>query len=163
MKQQNRYTNDQRNIWLHHDFPRVDADPHVLDFPLFIESDGTVDIFGMMGPILSALRDGQTIMIDEFGSHLHPMLTRWIVGLFSTKINDMGAQLVVNTHDLTLMDPELLRRDQIWFTNKNRLDGSSELYSLSDFKNVRKNSDFQKAYLYGRFDAVPMIIGRRSD
>lgn len=154
---------DQRNIWLHHDFPSADADPHVLDFPLFIESDGTVDIFGMMGPILSALRDGQTIMIDEFGSHLHPMLTRWIVGLFSTKINDMGAQLVVNTHDLTLMDPELLRRDQIWFTNKNRLDGSSELYSLSDFKNVRKNSDFQKAYLYGRFDAVPMIIGRRSD
>lgn len=137
-----------------------DEDVEDLAFPISMESNGTVEMFSIMGPISSALKYGGTVMVDGFGSDLHPLLTRWLVGLFNTEANTNGAQLIVNTHDISLMDiRELFRRDQIWFTSKDRRNGVSTLYSLADVKGVRKGSDIRDDYLMGRFSAIPSVIG----
>ena len=146
-----------------HQFKDVDVDKELMAFPINIESNGTVEMFALMGPIAKALDEGRTVFIDEFGADLHPMLTRWIVGLFNTDANENGAQLIVNTHDISLMDiRDLFRRDQIWFSNKDRRNGSCEIYSLSDFKGVLKDSDIRQEYLMGRYDALPWMIERHS-
>ena len=143
---------------MRHDFPNADVDESLHYFPYSIESRGTLQMFSMMGPVIEALRSGGVVLFDEFGSSLHTNISRWIVGQFSASSNPRGAQLLVNTHDLMLMDTEMLfRRDQIYFTNKDRGTGAAELYSLSDFKGVRKDLDVLKSYLSGRFDALPDI------
>lgn len=148
------------DIRMIHDYPDADRGMVERGLSILSESNGTIEMFSMMGPIGMALRKGGTIFIDEFGTDLHPMLSRWLVQLFNTCENDNGAQLIVNTHNLELMDiTNLLRRDQIWFTNKDRRTGSSTLYSLIDFKGVRKGSNVRGDYLVGRFDAVPKIVG----
>lgn len=149
-----------KDMSMRHDFEGTDVDPSMLSFPLEIESAGTRSMFGLMGPLVDSLMNGKTIVIDELGAHLHPLITRWIVAQFSGDSNPSGAQLIANTHDLSLLDMDLLRRDQIWFVNRDVRAGASELYSLSDFNGVRKNSDIRKAYLFGRFDAVPNIRSR---
>ena len=149
-----------RDISPIHDFTDHDGD-ECLAFPLRIESAGTRDMFGLMGPLVDALVNGKVILIDEFGSCLHPLITRWIVSQFRGRSNPNGAQLIASTHDIGLMDvKELVRRDQVWFTNKDGETGVSELYSLSDFKGVRKGSDVMRAYLLGRFDAIPSVRAR---
>ncbi len=149
-------------IQLIHSFKDADVDQKMLSFPLDIESSGTVEMFSLMGPVAKALKEGRTLIIDEFGVNLHPLLNRWIVGLFNYTSNDNGAQLIVNTHDLCLMDiEEVFRRDQIWLTNKCRDTGACDLYSLADIKGVRKTTDVRKEYLLGRYDALPMIVGVR--
>ena len=126
-----------------------------------LESAGTNCMFGLTGPLIDALENGKVLVMDELGAHLHPMLTRWIVRQFSSEYNPNGAQLIANTHDISLMDiEELLRRDQIWFVNKSRMDGASELYCLLDFDGVRKNTDVMRRYLDGRFNAVPAVRHR---
>ncbi len=145
-----------------HSFDEADVDEGMLSFPFDIESSGTLELFAVMGPIAAALKDGGTVLIDEFGSDLHPMLTRWVVDLFNNEENDNGAQLLVNTHDMGLMDVDgFMRRDEIWFTRKDRRRGSCSLFSLSDFKGVRKGSDVRKDYLWGRYDGVPVVVGVR--
>lgn len=125
------------------------------------ESVGTRYMFGIMGPLVDSLVNGRILFIDEFGSHLHPLLTRWLIGQFSKKNNPNNAQLIVITHDVGLIDTrELVRRDQIFFTDKNRGDGSSTLYSLSDFKGTRKDDQVLRAYLMGRYDAIPLVSSR---
>ncbi len=146
-----------------HQFDEADVDKGLMSFPIRIESNGTIEMFALMGPIAKALDEGRVVFIDEFGSDLHPSLTRWIVNLFNTSSNDNGAQLLINTHDISLMDIKgLYRRDQIWFCNKDRKTGSSEIYSLADFKGVLKNSDIRQDYLLGRYDALPWIIERHA-
>ena len=139
-----------------------DIPPELRWLPLEKESEGTKNMIRILGPIIRALKNGGTIVVDEFGSSLHPVLARHILELFGSEANIGGAQLIVNSHDLDLMDIEsLFRRDQIYFVNKGRDTGASELYSLSDFKGVRKDMDVKKAYLLGRFDAIPNIISDR--
>lgn len=146
------------DIRLVHKF--LDEGVNDLAFPISMESNGTIEMFSIMGPISYALKHGGTVVVDEFGSDLHPLLTRWIVGLFNTEANTNGAQLIVNTHDISLMDiRELFRRDQIWFTSKDRRNGVASLYSLSDVKGVKKKSDIRDDYLLGRFSAIPRVIG----
>ncbi len=145
-------------IQLIHSFKGADVDRKMLSFPLDIESAGTVEMFSLMGPVAKALKEGCTLIIDEFGVNLHPLLNRWIVGLFNYASNNNGAQLIVNTHDLCLMDiEEVFRRDQIWLTSKCRDTGACDVYSLSDIKGVRKSTDVRKEYLMGRYDALPRI------
>ena len=145
---------------MRHDFPDADVGDAYRSFPWYMESRGTLQMFSMMGPIIKALRDGGVVFFDEFGSSLHTAISRWIIGQFSAPSNPNGAQLIINTHDLMLMDTELLfRRDQIYFTDKDRKSGAAELYALSDFKGVRKDMDVLKSYLSGRFDALPDIDG----
>jgi len=120
------------------------------------ESDGTQAYFGLLGPITSALDDGDTLLVDELDSSLHPLLALKIVRIFNDpKLNPRGAQLIFNTHDTNLLDNSILRRDQIWFTEKGS-DGSTHLYPLTDFK-PRKHENFERGYLQGRYGAIPFV------
>lgn len=150
-----------RDIFLKHDLSVDGVGEDSTIFPIDIESSGTKAMFGLMGPLVDVLLNGRVLVIDEFGSNLHPLISRWIVGQFSNGSNPNHAQLIANTHDIGLMDTDsLVRRDQVWFANKDRVSGASDLYSLSDFKDVRKVKSIGKAYLAGRFDAVPVIRAR---
>jgi hypothetical protein len=133
----------------------VDNDESI-PFPLSDESLGTRRMLTIAVPLLIALERGNTLVIDEIDSSLHPVLVRKLVKMFSNpKLNLHGAQLVFNTHDVTLLDNSLLRRDQIWFTEK-APDGATHLYSLQEFK-PRKTEAFSKNYLQGRYGAIPII------
>lgn len=120
------------------------------------ESNGTQRFFALANPILSALDDGDLLVIDELDCSIHPMLTRKIVELFlSEEHNKNGAQLVFVTHDSSLLDAKMLRRDQVWFAEKKE-NGSSEFFSLADFEvPPRKNEAFERRYLEGRYGGVP--------
>jgi AAA15 family ATPase/GTPase len=128
-------------------------------FRLDEESDGTIKMYAFAGKIISALERGFTIIADELDNSLHPLISEYILNLFSVpETNPGNAQLIAATHDTTLLNPEILRRDQIWFVQKNTL-GATTLFSLDEFnKNeVRKNTPFGKWYLDGRFGAIPLI------
>ena len=147
--------------FLRHDFEGDGIDVGGRTFPMCLESDGTKLIFGFLNPLIDAFEGGKVVVIDDLGSHLHPMITHWMVRQFADGSNPNGAQLVASTHDISLMDTDdLLRRDQIWFVNKDRMTGASELYCLSDFDGVRKDTDVMKAYIFGRYDAVPAVRHR---
>ena len=120
------------------------------------ESRGTQRFFALAGPILDALDRGQLVVLDEFECSMHPLLSRKIVEFFqSPSANPKGAQLVFATHNSSLMSQTLMRRDQIWFTEKNEM-GATQLFSLYDFENrPRADSAFEKNYFAGRFGAVP--------
>jgi AAA15 family ATPase/GTPase len=120
------------------------------------ESEGTLAYFSILGPLLDGLRDGKVLMIDELESSLHPALARELVRLFnSPKLNPNGAQIIFATHSTNLLDLDLLRRDQIWFTEKSR-DGATKLYPLSDYQ-PRTNQNIEAGYLGGRFGAIPFL------
>lgn len=121
------------------------------------ESLGTSTLF-ILGPkILQALDNGTPLFVDELDSSFHSFISDFIIKMFtSQKINPKNAQLVIVTHDVTLMDEEHIRRDQVWFTQKNN-EGISELFSLSDFDGVREDTPFAKWYLASKFGAVPTI------
>lgn len=127
--------------------------------PFQMESDGTQLYFAYCPAIMKALKTGRTIVIDEIDNGLHPMLVRQLVELFNNpESNQNGAQLIFNTHDIDLLDLDLLRRDQIYFVEKNNRTGESDLYSLSDFS-PRKTEKVQKGYMLGRYGAIPNIGG----
>ncbi len=147
-----------KSIRLMHSYNGTALKGKKIAFEMDKESAGTISMFGIMGPLSDALMNGRTLIVDEFGAHLHPILTRWLISQLSDGNNPNGAQLIVMTHDLGLMDTDhLLRRDQIFFTDKNRDDGSSSLYCLSDFRGVRKDEKILKSYMLGRYDAIPDV------
>ncbi|MFA9391264.1 MAG: ATP/GTP-binding protein [Prolixibacteraceae bacterium] len=121
------------------------------------ESDGTQKFFNYSGVIINVLGNGGTLVLDEFDARLHPMLTKKIVEMFnSPTINKNGAQLVFVTHDTNLLDNSLLRRDQIYFTEKNKMQ-ETVLYSLADFKGVRNDASYEKDYINGKYGAIPFL------
>ena len=125
-------------------------------FDLSQESDGTVKLFHISGPIFDALNRGSVLFIDEFEARLHTLLTRALVSLFNSKdTNPKHAQLIFATHDANLLSNELFRRDQIWFVEKDE-DGATHLYSLAELK-VRKDNNFENDYLSGRYGGIPVI------
>jgi len=120
------------------------------------ESKGTQCFFNLLGPWVQTVAEGITVFIDEIDASLHPLLVRELIEVIqNTAISKKGAQLVFATHDTTLLDPELFRRDQIWFTEKDEY-GSTHVYPLSDYK-LRKAEAMQKGYLSGRYGAIPII------
>lgn len=120
------------------------------------ESDGTQQMFALSAPFIDTLENGKVLFIDEIDSSLHPLLCQYLISLFNSKEkNSKNAQLIFTTHDISLLKEELLRRDQIYFTDKNKI-GATELFSLSDISE-RKGVDFAKRYLEGRYDALPYI------
>lgn len=126
------------------------------------ESKGTQNFYGLVGPVLDALERGAVLVVDELDSSLHPLLCKHIVGLFHDKdINKLGAQLVFSTHDATLLDRDLMRRDQIWFVEKDR-DQQTHLYPLTDFS-PRKNESLDRGYLVGRYGAIPFLENFKFD
>ncbi len=120
------------------------------------ESEGTLAFFGLLGPVLRATNSGGTICVDELDASLHPLLALEVVRLFNDpKLNPRGAQIIFTTHDTNILDRASLRRDQIWFTEKDA-EGGTHLYPLTDFK-PRKNENLERGYLQGRYGAVPFI------
>jgi len=121
------------------------------------ESSGTKKYFALSGPILETLENGEILIVDELANKLHPNLACKLTEIFnSEERNPKNAQLIFNTHDTNLLSSGLFRRDQIWFTEKNRY-GASTLYSLSDFKGIRKEEDYEKNYIKGKYGAVPYL------
>jgi len=124
--------------------------------PLEEESNGTQRLFALSGPLAEVLENGWTLFVDELDASLHPLLVRYLVELFhNPQLNPKGAQLIFNTHDTTLMDCCLFRRDQIWFVEKDR-QGCSHLYPLLDYS-PRKDEALAKGYLLGRYGAIPFL------
>lgn len=127
-----------------------------IEFSPLEESDGTRRFFEFAGHWLLTAVKGITLLVDEIESSLHPLLVRELIKFIQNpEISNVGAQLIFATHDVTLLDPELFRRDQIWFTEKDEY-GSTNLYPLSDYK-PRKGEAMQKGYLSGRYGAIPII------
>lgn len=125
-------------------------------FDFFKESDGTQQVFALSAPIINSLEEGNLLIIDELDSSLHPLICRYLLKLFNSKEgNKKDAQLAFTTHDISLLDEDLLRRDQVWFTQKDRT-GATELFSLADL-GERSNLNFAKRYLEGRYGALPYI------
>lgn len=125
--------------------------------PFEQESRGSQTLFILGTNILKSIEKGQIIIVDELDSSLHPFVTKLLVMLFlSSKINKNGAQLIFNTHDVTLLDENLFRKDQIWFVEKNEK-GESDLYCLSDFDGLREDTPFEKWYMAGKFGGLPNI------
>lgn len=119
------------------------------------ESDGTKKILYLLGPWYDALQNGKVLIIDELDSRLHSHLTLRLIDFFH-RFNQTNAQLICAVHDISLLNKETYRRDQIWFVEKNQF-GASELVSLGDFKTdtVRNKSAFAKNYLEGKYGAIP--------
>lgn len=127
------------------------------EFDISEESLGTQVVFSFIPVLKDVLDNGKVLIIDEFDKSLHPFIVKYIVEIFSDiEINKNGAQLIFNTNDTNLLNLELLRRDQIWFSEKNSLDGSSTIYPLDDFS-VRRTENVQKGYLLGRYGAIPFL------
>lgn len=126
------------------------------------ESEGTKKIFCLSGPLINALDSGETLVIDELDSRLHPLITRFIVQIFNSKeTNFSNAQLIFATHDTNLLNKNIFRRDQIWFVEKD-IYGATDLYSLVEYKTkenakVRNDASFEKDYILGKYGAIPFI------
>jgi uncharacterized protein len=120
------------------------------------ESEGTQKIFAISGLLVDTLQEGKTLIIDEFDARLHPLISYAIVELFNkNETNPNNAQLIFMTHDTNLLTNKLFRRDQIWFTEKNRY-GVTDLYSLAEYK-IRNDASFESDYIKGRYGAIPYI------
>lgn len=120
------------------------------------ESDGTKRLFAFAGPWLDVLAKGRILFVDELGTSLHPLMVRFLLGLIQNQeINRYNAQLIFTTHDTSVLDTDILRRDQIWFVEKDSKQ-ASRLYPLSDFK-PRQGEALEKGYLKGRYGALPFI------
>ncbi len=125
------------------------------------ESEGTKKLFYFSGFLLDALQKSSIVVIDELDAKLHPMITHKIIELFnSQQYNPKSAQLIFMTHDTNLLNSKifgskLLRRDQIWFTEKNR-EGATDLYSLAEY-DIPEDAPFEADYIKGRYGAIPFI------
>jgi AAA15 family ATPase/GTPase len=125
------------------------------------ESEGTKRMFALIGPWIDYLRTGRVAFIDELDIKLHPLLIKFLIKMFNDPVqNKNGAQLIFTTHNTGLLDQDLFRRDQIWFTQRNNELGDTELYSLVEF-GPRKDSNLEKGYLSGRYGALPFIKGEK--
>jgi uncharacterized protein len=120
------------------------------------ESEGTQKMFALVSLLIAVINYGKTLIIDEFDARLHPLMSRSIVELFnSNETNPHNAQLIFMTHDTNLLSNKIFRRDQIWFTEKDRY-GATALYSLAEYK-VRNDASFESDYIKGKYGAIPYI------
>ena len=149
--------NDKINVYTKHM-----ADGYEAELNLPEESSGTRKLFGLMPFIAVSLLTGTVLVIDELDAKIHPVLLRHIIMMFSDmSINKKKAQLIFTSHDLSTMNSEVFRRDEIWFAAKGNAQ-NSKLYSLAEFKNekgesVRKDAKFDKQYLEGKYGADPYL------
>ena len=138
------------------------VDEYEAELNLFDESSGTKKLFGLLPFIAKSLLKGTTLVIDELDAKIHPVLLRYLIMTFSNmEKNKKGAQLIFTSHDLSTMNSEVFRRDEIWFVAKGNSQ-NSKLYSLVEFKNkkgesVRKDAKFDKQYLEGKYGADPYL------
>lgn len=127
-----------------------------VSLPWSAESAGTRRLFTLAGPLLDILNKGQVVCIDELDTSIHPKMVCELLRLvFSSESNRGGAQILFTTHNPLLLDPTLLRRDQVWFTEKDK-EGKSHLYPLTDFQ-PRKDESWARGYMAGRYGGIPYI------
>lgn len=132
-----------------------DGDSIVFDFE--DESDGTRKLFSFAGPWIDSLTNGYVIFIDELHDNLHPRLVQFLVQLFhSQETNPNNAQLIFTTHETSILNQEVFRRDQIWFCEKDESQ-ATVLYPLTDFSPRKGRENLEAAYLSGRYGALPFI------
>lgn len=125
------------------------------------ESDGTRRLMALAPAIERTLANGGVLIVDELERGMHLMLVEYVLSKYHERLsNRQCAQIIFTTHETALLNQEILRRDQIYFVDKDQVDGSSSLYSLVDF-NVRNDMNILKAYLLGKFGAIPEIGGSR--
>ena len=142
-----------QDIWVEHTVKGTK-----MELPLINESAGTRRFLNIIGPAISSLIGGYTLVVDELDLSFHTDVCEWIIKLFNDPVeNRNGAQLIFNTHDVELMGQEIMRRDQIWFTIKDWDSYDAKLTRLSDYKGIRKDLNIRKAYLNGSFGAKPFI------
>lgn len=126
------------------------------------ESSGTKKLFGLLPYIVNSLVNGTTLVIDELDAKIHPLLLKHIIAMYTDmSINKEGGQLIFTSHDLSTMNNDVYRRDEIWFVAKGR-DQNTKLYSLVEFKDdngvsVRKDAKYDKQYLEGKYGADPYL------
>lgn len=140
---------------------KTDASGHVSGTSEFdlqsMESKGTQKFFCLSAPFLETLRNGGVLIVDELDASLHPMLTMALVSLFAQRsLNKNNAQLIFATHDTNLLRMSMFDRSQIWFVEKDLVEGT-HVASLSEYKNVRATADIGKMYIQGKFGAVPYV------
>jgi len=143
-----------------------DEDGQAIDSEIFdfadMESAGTQKLFDMAGPIFDTLLRGSILVVDELDAKMHPLISRELVSLFNdSKRNPFGAQLIFTTHDTNLLSSNLLRRDQIWFTEKDQQE-RTDVYSmrhivLPDGTKPRGDGNVERNYIKGRYGAIPYI------
>ena len=149
--------NDRIEVFTKHVVNKYEAELNLLD-----ESSGTKKLFGLLPFIAKSLLKGTTLVIDELDAKIHPVLLKYLIMTFSNmEKNKKGAQLIFTSHDLSTMNSEVFRRDEIWFVAKGNRQ-NSKLYSLVEFKNkkgesVRKDAKFDKQYLEGKYGADPYL------
>lgn len=126
------------------------------------ESEGTKKMIDLSGPLFDSLLLGTMLVVDELDAKLHPLISQHIIRLFhDPSINQRNAQLIFATHDTNLLSTDFFRRDQIWFTEKDKME-QTDLYSLVEFKlpdgtSPRKDSNYERNYIKGRYGAIPFI------
>lgn len=126
--------------------------------PAVKESEGVLEAVKVLTTVCRALMDGETVVYDDLDLHLHPRVLRWIVEQFSSERNPNSSQLVASVHDTTLMDlKNLVRRDQIYLSDRRARDGSATISRLTDHGGIRKDADLQKAYFGWKFESLPRI------
>lgn len=141
---------------------QMEDSKEMVSVPLREESAGTRKMFAMYQSLVDVLEKGGVYFIDDLDSSLHPLMVRYFGVLFhKPETNPHHAQLIFTTHDVWQLSNLVLRRDEIWFASKNK-NGESRLYSLADFvdadgKHIRKDADYEKNYLYGRYGAIPQL------
>ena len=120
------------------------------------ESTGIKKLFEIICPIIEIINTGKILVFDEIENGLHEAVVYEIIKLFKYARKDQFAQLIFSTHDTSLLDTDLFRRDQVWFTQLNK-ERATDLYSLVEIKNVRKSENLEKGYVSGKYGAIPML------
>lgn len=140
---------------------KIDSDTFAA-IPLGMESAGTLKMFALYPELQDVLEKGSVFFIDELNARLHPLLVRnFLLTFLNPEINTNHAQLIFTTHDTWQLSNQLLRRDEVWFTEKDE-QGISKLYSLADFidesgSRIRKDESYEKNYLIGKYGAIPTL------
>ncbi|ELK7956545.1 AAA family ATPase [Listeria monocytogenes] len=124
------------------------------------ESSGTNEILRIAGPIADTLENGRVLILDEMDAQLHPLMANYVISLFHSSINKNNAQLIISSHNPEILSNDILRRDQIWFVEKDVTE-ASHLTSLINYRDkgevIRKDVNFRKNYLQGKFGAIPLL------
>ncbi|WP_200201958.1 AAA family ATPase [Neisseria weaveri] len=135
----------------------LDSQGNSIRFDLEEESDGTQKFFAFAGPWLDVLTNGYVLFVDELHDNLHPKLVQFLVGLFhSKKTNPKNAQLIFTTHETSILNQDVFRRDQVWFCERNQ-EQETVVYPLSDFSPKKGKENLEAAYLSGRYGALPFL------
>lgn len=133
------------------------VEDEIVSFDFEDESDGTRKLFSFSGPWIDTLSNGYVLFIDELHDNLHPRLVQFLVQLFhNSETNPNNAQLIFTTHETSILNQDIFRRDQVWFCEKDQ-DQASSIFPLTDFSPRKGRENLELAYLSGRYGALPYV------